>query len=108
MVSYPYVSERSCACDRRMKRAPGFSRLVMGVFFTLLILTSRARATTTLPDPEVSTSDVKLMLHGSGPQPRLAILFGPGHLDLMNRAGEQLPAEVEIDGASVPVTWRHN
>jgi alpha-galactosidase len=79
----------------------------MGAFFAMLILTSRARATTVPPDPVVSTSDVKLMLHGSGPQPRLAILFGPAHLDLMNRAEEQLPAEVEMNGTRVPVTWQY-
>jgi hypothetical protein len=73
----------------------------------VLMFAIGARATTAVPDPIVSTSDVNLMLHVSGPQPRLAIIQGSAHLELTNRAEEPLPSAVEIDGASVPVTWQH-
>ena len=58
-------------------------------------------------NPVVSTSDVKLTLNGSGPQPRIAIMDGPSHLSLTNRAEEPLPEKVEINGAAVPVQWKH-
>jgi alpha-galactosidase len=47
------------------------------------------------------------MLNRLGPQPRLAIMGGAGHLSLTNRAEEQLPSAVEINGGSVPITWQH-
>ena len=73
-----------------------------------LIFAASARASQAPPDPIVSTSDVSLMLHVAGPQPRLAVMNGPAHLSFANRAEEPLPAAVEINGASVPVTWKHN
>ena len=38
------------------------------------------------------------MLNRLGPQPRLAVMDGAGHLSLTNRAEEQLPSAVEING----------
>src|SRR5215472_5167270 len=73
----------------------------------LLICATSARATEAPPGPMVSTSDVKLTLHGSGPQPGIAILDGPAQLSLTNRAEEQLPPTVEINGTAVPVKWEH-
>ena len=90
-----------------MTRSLGNMRRKLAFSASALVFAAGARATTVLPDPIVSTSDVKLTLHGSGPQPRLAIIFGPSHLDIANQAEEQLPSEVEIDGANIPVTWHY-
>jgi hypothetical protein len=59
------------------------------------------------PQPIVKTSDVTLLLNGLGPAPRLAVIDGPAHLSLANMAEETLPATVEIDGSTVPITWQH-
>jgi hypothetical protein len=89
-----------------MKSFPNATRL--GTAASLLFFAARAWAAQAPPDPIVSTSDVSLMLHVAGPQPRLAVMNGPAHLSLTNQAGESLPSTVEINGASVPVTWKHN
>jgi len=90
---------------RHSSRAIGFC---FGVLFFLLSLAAAASATTTWsPDPVVATSDIRLMLNASGEAPRLAIMYGPGHQDVMNRAGESLPRSVEINGANVAITWQH-
>src|SRR5215469_6576292 len=78
--------------------------------FALLICASGLHATKARPDRVVSTSDIVLILDPSGTQPSV---FGigsvdvPGHTEFSNRAQEQLPATVEIDGAAVPVRWQH-
>jgi hypothetical protein len=82
-------------------------RLRAAAFAVVFICATCARASQSPPDPIVSTSDVKLMFDGSGPQPRIALIDGPAHLSLTNRAEEQLPANVEINGTRVPVAWRH-
>jgi hypothetical protein len=46
------------------------------------------------------------MLNGES-QPRLSVILGHPHVDLANRAEETLPAAVEINGATVPLTWQH-
>ncbi|HEY2861399.1 MAG TPA: glycoside hydrolase family 36 protein [Terracidiphilus sp.] len=58
------------------------------------------------PEPVVATADVNLMLNGLGPTPRMSVISGLAHLSLANSAEEPLPASVEIDGATVPVTWQ--
>jgi alpha-galactosidase len=73
----------------------------------LLICAASAGAAQQPRDPVVSTSDVKLTLSGSGPQPRVAVMNGPAHMLLTNRAEEPLPEKVEINGAAVPVAWKH-
>ena len=56
----------------------------------------------------VSTSDVKLdRSNGSGPQPQLAVDEWPGRHFAAQSREEPLPAKVEINGADVPVAWKH-
>ncbi len=80
----------------------------LGAAAIVLIFAASARATQASPDPIVSTSDVSLMLHVAGPQPRLAVLNSPGRLSFTNQTDEHLPTTVEINGVSVPITWKHN
>src|SRR6478736_6126916 len=70
----------------------------------ILIFAAGARGATA---PAVSTSDIKLTLDASPTQPRVAAIDVPSQGPLMNGASEQLPASVEINGVSVPVTWQH-
>ena len=58
------------------------------------------------PAPELSTSNIHIALSASGAQPHLVWISGPAGLSLRNRAPEQLPSSVEIDGARVPVKWQ--
>jgi alpha-galactosidase len=57
--------------------------------------------------PELSTSNIHITLSASGAQPHLVWISGPAGLSLRNRAPEQLPSSVEINGASVPLKWQH-
>ncbi len=68
---------------------------------------SNARAAGVPPAPELSTSNIHIALSASGPQPHLVWISGPAGLSLRNRAPEQLPSSVEINGASVSVKWQH-
>jgi alpha-galactosidase len=59
------------------------------------------------PAPELSTSNIHIALSASGARPHLVWISGPAGLSLRNRAPEQLPSSVEIDGASVLLKWQH-
>ena len=59
------------------------------------------------PAPELSTSNIHLALSAGGPQPHLVWISGTAGLSLRNRAAEQLPSSVEINGGSVPLKWQH-
>jgi alpha-galactosidase len=73
----------------------------------VLFCAGAACATTAPPKPMVSTSDINLMFDNMGPAPRLSVVNGHEHFSLANRAEEQLPASVEFNGTTVPITWRH-
>src|SRR5215469_2298043 len=82
-------------------------RLIRFALFSLaFVLTPPIHATTIPPQPIVSSSDVRLMLNGLHANPQVTVIQGH-HLDVSNRAEEPLPASVEINGATVPLTWQH-
>ena len=54
----------------------------------------------------LTTSDARLELKAGAEAPDLVALSGPGGSSWRNRQAETLPATVEQDGATVPLTWQ--
>jgi hypothetical protein len=72
----------------------------------VLFLTSGTRGAAALnASPSLSNSNLRLGFNISGRAPRLAWLRAAGH-DLVNRCEESLPASVDVNGATTPLTWR--
>ncbi len=64
-------------------------------------------AATEAPQPKiVSNSSIRMALLGEAPGPRLAWIEGPKDNHWSNQANEPLPASVEVNGATVPLTWQ--
>jgi hypothetical protein len=56
----------------------------------------------------IATADVALDLEAGPEAPRLASLSGSGNqTKWMTASGAHLPATLEVDGQTVPLTWRH-
>jgi hypothetical protein len=55
---------------------------------------------------ELKTSDVRVEVRAGSTAPKLFRLIGSARSMWTNEAEETLPASVEINGATVPVTWR--
>ena len=91
-----------------MKQSCRIGYLAAGAFVLVLTCAPGIRAATVAPAaPEVTTSNIHIAFSASGPQPHMVWISGPGGLTLRNRTPEALPASVEINGGSVPVTWQH-
>jgi alpha-galactosidase len=73
----------------------------------LLCLISPRGAATATSYPVISTSDVQLEFSVEGAAPRLLRFEGSPPYRLRNRAEEPLPAGVEVNEATVPLTWQH-
>ncbi len=74
----------------------------------LMFLFAGARDQAATPSAaEISTADIHLALSASGPQPHLVWMSGAAGYSLRNREAELLPAEVEVNGATVSLKWIH-
>jgi alpha-galactosidase len=82
-------------------------RNVLTLLFGLSFLVA-AQATAPRPhDRALSTSDITIMLGASGAQSRLVSVKGRAGFSAANSSEEKFPAEVEVNGANVAITWVH-
>jgi len=73
----------------------------------LLCLASATSAGAAASSLVISTSNVQLEVSVEGSAPRLSWLQGSPGKRLGNRAEEPLPVAVEVNKATIPLTWQH-
>ena len=94
--------------DLKMRRLNSIQRFGPTTFaLAIFCAASVCCAGAAAPSPEMSTADMHIVLSAAGPQPHLASISGSANLSIHNRAVEPLPPSVEINGASIPLTWQH-
>ena len=87
---------------KQFRKSPG-----LHVVSLLLCLASATSAGAAASSPVISTSNVQLEVSVEGSAPRLSWLQGSAGNRLGNRAEEPLPVAVEVNKATIPLTWQH-
>ena len=88
---------------RRCRRGLGEAILVVS-----FALTGPGHATITIPDRTLSNSNLRITLHADDRGPSIVSIGGPKSNDWLSGSLEPLPAQVEIDGAKVELSWHEN
>ncbi|HXR40001.1 MAG TPA: alpha-galactosidase [Terracidiphilus sp.] len=85
----------------------GKERTLIGAALTACFaVCSTAGATTVLPPTIVSNSTIHVYLRDEAQGPRLAWIEGSKDNYWSNQAADALPASVEVNGTTVPLTWQ--
>jgi len=81
-------------------------RCLCAAILVCAALSTRAQGRPHEPTAVISTSDIRLELKAGSHAPKLVTLLVPAGSILRNEREESLPASVDVDGVSSPVTWQ--
>ena len=86
----------------------GFQVCRFALLAACVALSCAVMAAATRPSPTIRTSSITLTFTNTGLSPRLTSFRGAPGCTLSNQADEPLPASVQIDGVTLPITWHLN